>query len=102
MKTVHSPDHPSSGDYLFDGVDTAAQFLLESTTFGLIGGILGASLGILFVVAVSATQLWTPVLDPAAPFLAILIGAAIGLIAGTYPALRAARLESAAAVRAGP
>jgi macrolide transport system ATP-binding/permease protein len=79
----------------------AAQFLLESASLGIIGGILGASLGILFVVAVSAYQVWTPVLDPAAPFLAILVGGAIGLISGTYPALRAARMEPAEAVRTG-
>jgi macrolide transport system ATP-binding/permease protein len=77
----------------------AAQFLVESTSLGVIGGILGASLGILIVVAVSAYQVWTPVLDPAAPFLAPLIGGAIGLLSGTYPALRAAHLEPVEAFR---
>jgi len=78
-----------------------AQFLLESTSLGVIGGILGAGLGILFVVAVSAYQVWTPVLDPSAPFLAVIVGGAIGLVSGTYPALRAARMEPADAVRTG-
>ena len=77
----------------------AAQFLLESASMGLIGGVLGASLGVLIVVAVSAYQVWTPVLDPAAPFLAPLIGGAIGLLSGTYPAMRAARLEPVEAFR---
>ncbi|HUX75646.1 MAG TPA: ATP-binding cassette domain-containing protein, partial [Anaerolineae bacterium] len=79
----------------------AAQFLLESTSIGVIGGILGASFGILTVVAVSAYQVWTPVLDPAAPFLAPLVGGVIGLVSGTYPALRAARLEPVQALRTG-
>jgi macrolide transport system ATP-binding/permease protein len=77
----------------------AAQFLLESTSLGIIGGIIGTSLGILIVVAVSAYQIWTPVLDPAVPFLAPLIGGAIGLVSGTYPALRAAHLEPVEAFR---
>jgi macrolide transport system ATP-binding/permease protein len=77
----------------------AAQFLLESGSMGVIGGIVGASLGVLVVVTVSASQVWTPVLDPAAPFLAPLMGGAIGLVSGTYPALRAARLEPVEALR---
>jgi macrolide transport system ATP-binding/permease protein len=77
----------------------AAQFLLESTSLGVLGGILGASLGVLIVVAVSTYQGWTPVLDPAAPFLAPLVGGAIGLVSGTYPALRAASMEPVEAFR---
>ena len=79
----------------------AAQFLLESTAMGFVGGVLGASLGTLVVVVVSATQGWTPVLDPATPLLAPIGGVLIGLLSGTYPALRAARLEPVVALRSG-
>jgi macrolide transport system ATP-binding/permease protein len=77
----------------------AGQFLLESASMGIIGGILGASLGVIVVVVVSAYQAWTPVLDPAAPFIAPLIGGAIGLLSGAYPAMRAALLEPVEALR---
>jgi macrolide transport system ATP-binding/permease protein len=79
----------------------AAQFLLESTGMGLAGGIMGASAGTLVIVGVSASNTWTPVLDPWVPLGAPLLGAVIGLLSGTYPALRAAGLEPVEALRSG-
>ena len=79
----------------------ASQFLLESGTLGLVGGILGASTGTLVVVGIAAYQGWTPVLDPLVPFAAPLVGAVTGLVSGAYPSLRAARMEPVEALRAG-
>jgi len=79
----------------------AAQFLLESTAMGALGGVAGASIGTIVVVAISASRTWTPVPDAWVPLAAPLLGAVIGLVSGTYPALRAARMEPVDALRAG-
>jgi putative ABC transport system permease protein len=79
----------------------ALQFLLESSTMGLIGGVIGACVGTLVVVGVAAYQDWTPVLDPLVPFVTPLLGALVGLVSGAYPAMRAARLEPVEALRSG-
>jgi putative ABC transport system permease protein len=79
----------------------AAQFLIESTVMGLLGGIIGTSLGTLVVVGVAASRTWTPVLEPWVPLVAPMIGGLIGLLSGTYPSLRAAAMEPVEALRAG-
>jgi|SRR5580658_5078408 putative ABC transport system permease protein len=77
----------------------ASQILAESGTVGLIGALVGASLGILTVLAVALVRHWTAVLDPVTVFPAPGAGLVTGLLAGIYPALRAATIEPAAALR---
>ena len=77
----------------------AAQFLTESALLGTLAGMVGSATGVVLTVVVAANRGWTPVLDPWLPLVAVLLGAAAGLLAGAYPAWRAARLEPVDALR---
>ncbi|HMR50443.1 MAG TPA: ABC transporter permease [Arachnia sp.] len=74
------------------------QFVGESSLLGLLGGLMGAPLGIAVVILVCLARQWTAIVPPwllATPLLGLLIG----LLAGVYPALRAARIEPVAALQ---
>ena len=77
----------------------ATQFVFESAVLGALAGLIGASLGVLVVVGVSASRQWTPILDEWIPLVAPVAGAAVGLVAGLYPAWKAASIEPIAALR---
>jgi putative ABC transport system permease protein len=81
--------------------DIGGQFVLESVVVGLLGGMIGAALGVGVVVTVSAVQSWTPILDLVVVVASALGGGVIGLVAGIYPALKAASVEPIAALRGG-
>ena len=77
----------------------AAQFLTEAAVLGTLGGLIGTCIGTGVVVISAAAKDWTAVLNPAYTLPAPLIGTVVGVLAGAYPALRAARTSPLAALR---
>lgn len=74
------------------------QFVGESSLLGLLGGLIGAPLGIAVVVLVCLIRQWTAIVPPWL-LMTPLLGLLIGLLAGIYPALRAARIEPVTALQ---
>ncbi len=77
----------------------AVLTLLEAGCIGAIGGMIGASLGVLATVGVAATHTWTPVLSYQIIVMAPFVGAIVGILAGIYPSIRATRIEPVSALQ---
>jgi putative ABC transport system permease protein len=81
------------------GGHIGVQFIVEAAVLGGIGGLVGSGVGVLAVVATAAVRDWTPVLASWVVVAAPLLGLVSGLVAGVFPALRAARVQPADALR---
>jgi putative ABC transport system permease protein len=76
------------------------QITIEAALIGTVAGITGASIGLLGVVATSATRGWTTTINPTTILAAPLIGLTTGAIAGLIPAIRASNTPPAETLRA--
>jgi len=79
--------------------DILRQFLIESVTLALIGGLIGVALGLAGAQLIAALAGWPTELTAGAILLAVGFAAAIGVFFGYYPARRAARLSPIEALR---
>ena len=75
------------------------QFLIETVTLSLLGGIIGILLGIGIAALFSATGLISSVITANSILLAFIFALLIGVFFGLYPAFRAANLHPMVALR---
>jgi putative ABC transport system permease protein len=78
-----------------------AQFFAEALFVGVIGGLLGIAAGAGFVTAVALGRGWVLVIEPWVPLAGMAVAVSVAVVAGIYPAMKAARLEPLATLRLG-
>jgi putative ABC transport system permease protein len=79
--------------------DILNQFLVESATLSTLGAALGVGLGIGFAKLIAAVSPLPAAVAVWSIFVGVGIGAGVGMMAGIYPASRAALLDPIAAMR---
>src|SRR5262249_19501045 len=77
----------------------AAQFVVESLLLGAGGGVVGVLFGVAVTQVVALQRGWQALVPPAAVGAGLAASVGIGVLAGLYPALRAARLAPTDALR---
>jgi putative ABC transport system permease protein len=80
-------------------VHIGALVVVEAGVVGTIGGIFGASIGVLVTSLVDVARGWSPVFSWQIALGAPALGTLAGVIAGAYPAHRATRISPVAALQ---
>jgi putative ABC transport system permease protein len=80
--------------------DILLQFLIESATMSLVGGVIGVLAGIGVANLVTAMISFPSQVALWSVFIALLVSTAVGLFFGVYPARKAAQLDPITALRA--
>lgn len=75
------------------------QFLIESITLSLAGGIFGILLGVAASIVISNTLSWPTLISPVSIFASVIFSAFVGVAFGYYPARKAAGLDPIDALR---
>jgi len=79
--------------------DILRQFLAESVTLAALGGTLGVLAGVGLTLLLGAASPLPASVSLPSIFVGIVLGGGVGVVAGVYPATRAARLDPIAALR---
>jgi putative ABC transport system permease protein len=79
--------------------DILVQFLIESLTLAVIGGFIGAGLGMGVARALAAQFHWPMLVRPEVILLSVGFSGLVGVVFGLYPARKASRLDPIDALR---
>ena len=80
-------------------LDILAQFLVESTTLALIGGLVGIGVGIIGANMVPSLWGWRTLVSPMYAIVSFVVSALVGIFFGAYPAWKASKLHPIDALR---
>jgi len=75
------------------------QFILESITLSMGGGMIGIVAGVLVVLAISHSVQWSASISLWAVALSFGVSAAVGMFFGYYPARKASRVSPLTSLR---
>ena len=79
--------------------DILYQFLAETTTLTLAGGVLGCLTGMILIPIASTFTGWQGVVTPISVIVSLLVSVVVGLVFGIAPAVNASRMDPGAALR---
>src|SRR6266853_3292688 len=75
------------------------QFLIESITLSLVGGVIGVLFGVATSITISRTLHWPTLVSPLSVIVAVAFSVFVGVAFGYYPARKAAALDPIDALR---